>query len=138
MKLDDYAMDRGKPWCRRAENIVFSSFDIELKNIDSARRRLPKHFIHGQYLKLTTPCVCSEYLRARPHLDDLELSMVTTEHSSPHRRPGAIRFKIPLREISITARLENAAVRLGVKTKKNRCSVADIAAAIHNELGFSR
>jgi hypothetical protein len=55
MKLDDYALDRGKPWCRRPENVIFGSFDIELENIDSPRRRLPKYFIHGRDLKLTTP-----------------------------------------------------------------------------------
>ena len=52
MKFDDYALDRGKPWCWRPENIVFGSFNIELENIDFPRRRLPKHFIHGRDLKL--------------------------------------------------------------------------------------
>ena len=64
--------------------------------------------------------------------------MVTTEHSSAHRRPGAVRFEILLGEIGVAAWLKNAAGRLGVKTKEHRCAITDIAATIHDKLGLRR
>ena len=64
--------------------------------------------------------------------------MITTEHSSPHRRPSSVRLEILLGEIGVAAWLENAAGRLRVKTKEHRRAVADIAATIHDKLGFRR